>query len=704
MHTPAVSVITCFLDEAQYLEAAIESVLAQTYDRWELLLVDDGSRDGSSAIAKDYAARYPGRIRYLEHEGHANRGLASSRNLGLGAARGRYVSFLDADDWIRPLHLEKLTAVFAGDPSLEAVYCGWSYATPDGSEAFGMYGGPRGDLFEPHAQYCFSVVHTYLVSRALVLEVGGFDTSLRSCEDWDLWQRIARTGARFGTVQERLALYRIRAGSMATDGACILEEGLMVVRRGHAPDPRISARHPVYPDGLPVELLPQSEYDLLCACAGYEIGSGREARALFGMLPGARCETLNPLDVARGIVVHALVASGRPKVEWADLWPSLRERIQSFLIELEARSGTANLAARAGFLCRQLVLGQSQGADFASKSASSLLARMLLAVREQDVKLRHARGQIRRSVGVLLALMPGARRRLLRVVGGARSRDRVSAIREGQHGGMTRLHTPLVRREAAAARAAPSPTLMILSYRLSTTGATDLDAAAGLERQLQSLQAAGFAGRTLQDWRRLIDLSATDLPPGLVLVFRDTPQVAEWAWPIVKRYDYPAVIMLNANTIRTRAADDAVDPRLRESLSWRTVRTLQSEGAAFGCDIGDATAGKGLRMHNIWKQLKLSREALESELGVPVPVVGFLGGGLSPLNRLLAGMAGFDYALSSGVGICSPAHSMLDLRTIDAAGSLDRWLSVGPSDRAANWKRARSHSGRNLKISGASES
>src|ERR1043165_10106697 len=98
---PAVTAITIFLNEEKFLVEAVESVLAQSSQDWELLLVDDGSSDGSTEIARSYAERHPDRIRRLEHPGHANRGMSASRNLGVSQARGRYVGFLDADDvWL----------------------------------------------------------------------------------------------------------------------------------------------------------------------------------------------------------------------------------------------------------------------------------------------------------------------------------------------------------------------------------------------------------------------------------------------------------------------------------------------------------------------------------------------------------------------------------------------------------------------------
>jgi glycosyltransferase involved in cell wall biosynthesis len=99
--TPVVSIITIFLDEERFIGEAVESVSAQTYRDWELLLLDDGSTDGSTEIARRFTEQHPGWIRYLDHPGHANRGMSATRNLGLAHARGPFLAFLDADDvWL----------------------------------------------------------------------------------------------------------------------------------------------------------------------------------------------------------------------------------------------------------------------------------------------------------------------------------------------------------------------------------------------------------------------------------------------------------------------------------------------------------------------------------------------------------------------------------------------------------------------------
>lgn len=134
---PLVSAITIFYNAAPFLPEAIESVLAQTCSEWELLLVDDGSTDGSSEIAREYARRHEGRIRYLEHTAHRNCGMSASRNLGWRQARGAFVAFLDGDDLWLPQKLERQLSVFAEHPEVgmtcgaTRVWHGWTGVAAD---------------------------------------------------------------------------------------------------------------------------------------------------------------------------------------------------------------------------------------------------------------------------------------------------------------------------------------------------------------------------------------------------------------------------------------------------------------------------------------------------------------------------------------------------------------------------------------------
>lgn len=123
-NNPLVSVILSFYNEKLFIEEAIQSVLSQDYDHWELFLVDDGSSDDSVTIAKNYAAEFPNKITYLDHPFHQNNGLSASRNAGIKKCNGTFVAFIGADDVWLPNKLQFQLDIFRNNPvvtvSLEA--------------------------------------------------------------------------------------------------------------------------------------------------------------------------------------------------------------------------------------------------------------------------------------------------------------------------------------------------------------------------------------------------------------------------------------------------------------------------------------------------------------------------------------------------------------------------------------------------------
>jgi glycosyltransferase involved in cell wall biosynthesis len=140
-----VSVVVNFLDAERFLEETIASVYAQSYQAWELLLIDDGSTDGSTAIARRHAALDPGRVRYLEHPGHENRGASAARNLGIAEAQGELIAFLDSDDVWLPQRLQRSVELFDTHPTAAMVYGESEYW-------YSWAGSPGGfpDRVQPH--------------------------------------------------------------------------------------------------------------------------------------------------------------------------------------------------------------------------------------------------------------------------------------------------------------------------------------------------------------------------------------------------------------------------------------------------------------------------------------------------------------------------------------------------------------------------
>jgi glycosyltransferase involved in cell wall biosynthesis len=119
---PLVSVVVIFYNPGAFFSDALDSVLAQTFTDWELLLVDDGSRDGSSERAQHYAAQQPEKVRYIQHPGGINRGMSATRNLGLEQAKGSYVALLDADDLWLPNKLAEQLGILAANPEAAALF------------------------------------------------------------------------------------------------------------------------------------------------------------------------------------------------------------------------------------------------------------------------------------------------------------------------------------------------------------------------------------------------------------------------------------------------------------------------------------------------------------------------------------------------------------------------------------------------------
>ena len=122
-----VSVVVSILNAERFLQETVESVLAQSYQNWELLLVDDGSTDGSPAIARGYADKFPQTVRYLEHHQHRRRGQSASRNLGMRTASGEFIATLDHDDVWLPNKLERQVAIFDLHPKAAMVYGATEY-------------------------------------------------------------------------------------------------------------------------------------------------------------------------------------------------------------------------------------------------------------------------------------------------------------------------------------------------------------------------------------------------------------------------------------------------------------------------------------------------------------------------------------------------------------------------------------------------
>lgn len=206
---PLVSTVIPSYNYAPFLRQAIESVLGQGYPNVEVLVVDDGSTDGSDEIAREYGDR----IRFFQQ---ANQGVSAARNRGIQESRGSLVAFLDADDWWHPEKLERQVPCF-GDPAVGMVYSSIRYVDRDGTPVGEKTGGDSGrvlrDLALMRGPGVPATGSTPVVRRECFERVGLFDTALSTSADWDMWRRIA-CHYKIERVPEALVSYRLHAASM----------------------------------------------------------------------------------------------------------------------------------------------------------------------------------------------------------------------------------------------------------------------------------------------------------------------------------------------------------------------------------------------------------------------------------------------------------------------------------------------------------
>jgi glycosyltransferase involved in cell wall biosynthesis len=219
METPSVSVIIPFLNMRRFLADAVESVYAQTAGDWELILVDDGSDDGSVELAKEYMQRDPSRVTLLESAGEGARGASAARNRGLRIARGEYIAFLDADDIWLPEKLAHQKSLLTDYPGAAMTFARVHYFFEDPSEGAGwdqafaplenrMYRPPELTLEFLRNSDIYPCPTATLIRSAALAEVGGFEERFRKVRtDLAVWVKLS---ANFPIVADSAFVARYR--------------------------------------------------------------------------------------------------------------------------------------------------------------------------------------------------------------------------------------------------------------------------------------------------------------------------------------------------------------------------------------------------------------------------------------------------------------------------------------------------------------
>lgn len=232
-----ISVIVPTYNRAALIHETLASIFEQTYADYEVLVVDDGSDDGTY----ETLASYGDRIRYLRIQ-HA--GASVARNAGMALARGDTVAFLDSDDRWTPTFLEKMTAALTAAPGAGFAYCDYAMFSRDGPVqpvCLAPDEKINGDIFPKLLEGAFVCTGSLLIRRSALQQIGGFDPGLRIVHDWDLWLRLAH---RYDAVYVDEPLLRIRrhAENLSHDAVRIYVENLRVLGTLEARFPHTARR------------------------------------------------------------------------------------------------------------------------------------------------------------------------------------------------------------------------------------------------------------------------------------------------------------------------------------------------------------------------------------------------------------------------------------------------------------------------------
>ena len=224
---PTVSVIIPAYNSATFIGEALNSVFRQTFTSYEVIVINDGSADTEDLERE--LKRYPEGVRYIKQE---NRGAAAARNTGLRAAAGEFVAFLDADDTWLPNFLEKQVEFLRGS-GVDLVYADalLSGESPLAGRTFMQIEPSRGEVTPENllAVKVTVLTSTVLARKKPILEVGLFDETFRRGQDFDLWLRLAKAGARFDYHSEVLAHHRIVESGLSGNTRSQLERTLAVL-------------------------------------------------------------------------------------------------------------------------------------------------------------------------------------------------------------------------------------------------------------------------------------------------------------------------------------------------------------------------------------------------------------------------------------------------------------------------------------------
>lgn len=225
MASKKISIIIPLYNRGNWLEEAVQSILLTNYPNVEILIVDDESTDNSIEVARELASKYKGIIRLLQHLDRENHGPGGTRNLGIQAAQGQYICFLDSDDYLFPHRFETSVEILDSDSTVDAVFESTKTEILAGGEERSRQVRPVVSFdCEDHQKILDKIlkehrhwsVNAILIRKSILEKVGGFSERLRGCEDLVLWLKLSCLAKLVKGSEIPVAAYRIHARNSYT--------------------------------------------------------------------------------------------------------------------------------------------------------------------------------------------------------------------------------------------------------------------------------------------------------------------------------------------------------------------------------------------------------------------------------------------------------------------------------------------------------
>ncbi|MCH7396513.1 glycosyltransferase [Belliella sp. DSM 107340] len=230
-------IIPCY-NQAHFLSDSLNSVINQDYRNLEILVINDGSTDNFDLVMSSFIKK-DNRIKIYSQP---NQGLSATRNTGLKYANGDFIVFLDADDWLEIDFFKNYSKVINQFPDFELYRCGYSYWSLDRGKRYHTHLPSNDGLLYPNVvKENIGACHSILIKKSIADQLGGFDISLKSCEDWDYWVRAGKLGAKIKSIPIDLVGYRYITDSMSRNAKVMYTSLSKVIQRSVKKDFRISS-------------------------------------------------------------------------------------------------------------------------------------------------------------------------------------------------------------------------------------------------------------------------------------------------------------------------------------------------------------------------------------------------------------------------------------------------------------------------------